>query len=172
MLKKLFKGMLLPVVCTALTLNAAEVGSVKFIQEGGNPIPTDLLNVALRLRPGMEFSKAHMDEDLKNLIKTGKVSDAVAEFQTMPDGKIEIIYRIKPSPVISLFRIEGNKKFDTKDLQDSLLIADGASTEAELIVEKNRNGKIGTVKLNFYPSKMYFEAAPPVNREYGPGGGE
>jgi hypothetical protein len=41
-----------------------------------------------------------------------------------------------------------------------------------LIVEKNRNGKIGTVKLNFFPSKMLFEVAPPVGREYAPGGGE
>ncbi|MBR2626335.1 MAG: replicative DNA helicase [Lentisphaeria bacterium] len=59
-----------------------------------------------------------------------------------------------------------------RNRDDAKNIADGASTEAELIVEKNRNGKIGTVKLIFYPSKMYFEAAPPVNREYGPGGGE
>ena len=56
-----------------------------------------------------------------------------------------------------------------RNRDDAKNIADGASTEAELIVEKNRNGKIGTVKLNFYPSKMLFEAAPPVNREFAPG---
>ncbi len=59
-----------------------------------------------------------------------------------------------------------------RNRDDAKNIADGASTEAELIVEKNRNGKIGTVKLNFYPSRMLFEAAPPVGREYAPGGGE
>ncbi|MBR7121328.1 MAG: replicative DNA helicase [Lentisphaeria bacterium] len=59
-----------------------------------------------------------------------------------------------------------------RNRDDAKNIADGASTEAELIVEKNRNGKIGTVKLNFYPSKMLFEAAPPIGREYAPGGGE
>jgi replicative DNA helicase len=57
-----------------------------------------------------------------------------------------------------------------RNRDDAKNIADGASTEAELIVEKNRNGKIGTVKLNFYPSRMLFEAAPPVGREYAPGG--
>ena len=56
-----------------------------------------------------------------------------------------------------------------RNRDDAKNIADGASTEAELIVEKNRNGKIGTVKLNFYPSRMLFEAAPPVNREFAPG---
>ena len=57
-----------------------------------------------------------------------------------------------------------------RNRDDAKNIADGASTEAELIVEKNRNGMIGTVKLNFYPSRMLFEAAPPVGREYAPGG--
>ena len=71
MLKKLFVRVL-PVICSAVAINAAEVGSVKFIQEGGNPVPVDLLNVALRLRPGMEFSKAHLDEDLKNLREASK----------------------------------------------------------------------------------------------------
>ncbi len=57
-----------------------------------------------------------------------------------------------------------------RNRDDAKNLPDGASTEAELIVEKNRNGKIGTVKLNFYPSRMLFEAAPPVGREYAPGG--
>ena len=38
----------------------------------------------------------------------------------------------------------------TKDL------APGQSAEAELIVEKNRNGETGYVKLAFYPSRMEF----------------
>ena len=59
-----------------------------------------------------------------------------------------------------------------RNRDDAKNIADGASTEAELIVEKNRNGKIGTVKMNFFPSKMLFEVAPPVGREYAPGGDE
>ncbi len=37
------------------------------------------------------------------------------------------------------------------------------SVEAELIVEKNRNGKTGIVKLNFYPAKMLFTAASPYS---------
>ena len=57
-------------------------------------------------------------------------------------------------------------------IDDAKNLPDGASTEAELIVEKNRNGKTGVVKLNFYPSRMLFEAAPPVDRQYAPGGEE
>ena len=60
MIKKLF----LPVVAAAvLVLNAAEVGSVKFIQEGGNPIPEDILNVSLLDHPGQQQGqqKQHTD---------------------------------------------------------------------------------------------------------------
>jgi replicative DNA helicase len=57
-----------------------------------------------------------------------------------------------------------------RNRDDAKNLPDGASTEAELIVEKNRNGKTGVVKLNFYPSRMLFEAAPPVGREFAPGG--
>lgn len=57
-----------------------------------------------------------------------------------------------------------------RNRDDSKNIADGASTDAELIVEKNRNGRTGMVKLRFYPSRMLFEAAPQVDREYAPGG--
>ena len=55
-----------------------------------------------------------------------------------------------------------------RNRDDAKNIVDGASTEAELIVEKNRNGKIGTVKLLFYPSRMEFVAAAPISGEYAP----
>jgi len=151
MLKKLLTRVL-PVISFAVAVNAAEVGSVKFIQEGSNPVPTDLLNVALRLRPGMEFSKAHMDEDLKNLYRSGKVADAVSDFRTMPDGKIEIIYKIKPSPVISVFKIEGNKKFSTKDLQGCLELADGDRLNSGALSRTVENIR------KFYLEKVYSYA--------------
>ena len=47
-------------------------------------------------------------------------------------------------------------------------LPDGASVDAELIVEKNRNGKIGTVKMLFYPSRMEFVPAAPVSSEFDP----
>ena len=42
------------------------------------------------------------------------------------------------------------------------------SAEALWIIEKNRNGRTGDVKLNFIPDRMEFELAPRVNSDYGP----
>ena len=42
------------------------------------------------------------------------------------------------------------------------------SVDAEWIVEKNRNGRTGVVKLLFYPARMEFMQAAPANEEFGP----
>ena len=101
-LKKIFILLTLSVITA---LGAAEVGEVKFIQQGSDPVPDDILSASLRLRPGVEFKKEFMDEDLKNLYNSGRVSDATAEFSTLPDGKIAVVYKLTPSPMISIFKI-------------------------------------------------------------------
>ncbi len=45
---------------------------------------------------------------------------------------------------------------------------DVPSAEALWIIEKNRNGRTGDVKLNFIPSRMEFQLAPRVDQNYGP----
>jgi len=42
------------------------------------------------------------------------------------------------------------------------------SVPAELIVEKNRNGRTGMIPLIFYPSRMEFQPAAPVSEKDGP----
>ncbi|MCI5780059.1 MAG: outer membrane protein assembly factor BamA [Lentisphaeria bacterium] len=149
-----------------LTLSAAEVGEVKFVQKGSNPVPDDILSVSLRLRPGVEFKKEHMDEDLKNLYRSGRVSDATAEFTNRPDGKVDVIYRVTPSPVISIFKIEGNKKFSTKDLQKCLKLADGDRLNSRALSESIEELR------KFYIEKGYTDVRidPPAVVPDGKGG--
>ena len=56
-----------------------------------------------------------------------------------------------------------------RNRDDAKNLADGASVDAEWIIEKNRNGQTGTVKLLFYPSRMEFVAASPMSDEFAPG---
>lgn len=153
MFSKIFRGLLFATVfCAIFNVAAAVVGSVKFDQGGSkNPVPQEMLNVVLRLRPGVEFNTAYLDEDLKSLFKTGKVADAVSEFRTMEDGRIEIIYKIKPAPVITVFKIEGNKKFDTNDLQKCLLLMDGDRLHSRALSESVENLR------RFYQDKGYTD---------------
>ena len=56
-----------------------------------------------------------------------------------------------------------------RNRDDSKNLAEGDSTEAEWIIEKNRNGQTGMVKLFFYPSRMEFEVASPMSDQFAPG---
>lgn len=56
-----------------------------------------------------------------------------------------------------------------RDRDASKDLGEGASIDAEWIIEKNRNGQTGTIKLLFYPSRMEFVPAAPVSEQYAPG---
>lgn len=45
---------------------------------------------------------------------------------------------------------------------------DVPSAEALWIIEKNRNGKTGDIRLVFYPSRMQFQLAAPIDQQMGP----
>ena len=47
-------------------------------------------------------------------------------------------------------------------------LAPGESVDAELIIEKNRNGQIGMFKLLFYPYRTEFVPAAPMSEEFAP----
>ena len=55
-----------------------------------------------------------------------------------------------------------------RNREDTKNAAPGASVEAEWIIEKNRNGRTGVVKLLFYPARMEFVPAAPASDQFGP----
>jgi len=50
-----------------------------------------------------------------------------------------------------------------RDRDEAKSVAPGASTEAEIIVEKNRNGQTGMAPMRFFPHRMRFETASKYN---------
>ena len=113
------------IIARCMMLSAAEVASLKIEQEGGEKNPQEMLMVTMRLRPGVEFSREHLDNDIKSIYATGKVSDVVANVDTLADGKVAIRIKVRPSPVIRVLKIEGNAKFSTKDLLEHFTINEG-----------------------------------------------
>jgi len=160
-----WKGIMLAAFA-GLTLGAAEIAAVKFDQQGADPIPTDMLYVTLRLRSGMEFKREYLDEDIKNLFATGKVADVVSEVQTQPDGKVVVIFKIKPSPVISMLKITGNAKFSTKDLLKNFTVMEG-----DRLSSRNLNETLEKLR-KFYIGKGYNDVRipPPSMLPDGKGG--
>ena len=90
------------------------------------------------------------------LFNSGRVSYAAAEYEVGKDGKVNLVYRIKPSPVISVFKLVGNKKFSTKDLQDCLLIADGDRLNSSALSQSVENLR------KYYQDKGYTDVKIPM----------
>ncbi|MBQ9088181.1 MAG: outer membrane protein assembly factor BamA [Lentisphaeria bacterium] len=145
-------------IAGSVLLPAAEVASLKIEQEGGEKIPQEMLLVTMRLRPGVEFSREHLDNDIKSIYATGKVSDVVAKVDTLADGKVAVNIKVRPSPVIRVLKIEGNVKFDTKDLLEHFTVMEG---------DRLNSGKLNETLENlrkFYIGKGYSDVriAPPA----------
>ena len=149
-----------------LQLDAAKVESLEIIQVGENKIPQELLNLTMRLRPGSEYTREYLDQDIKNLYATGKVSDVVANVETLKSDKVAIKLQVKPSPVITAMNIEGNVKFETKELQELFTVNEG-----ERLNSRNLNETLEKIR-KFYMDKGYNDVriAPPSIVPDGKGG--
>ena len=112
----------------------------------------------MRLRSGSEYTREYLDEDIKNLYASGKISDVVAKVENLANGNVSIILQVKPAPIISVMKIEGNAKFETKDLQKHFTINEGERLNSRQLNETLENLR------KFYVSKGYSDVriAPPV----------
>ena len=139
-------------------LDAAKVESLTICQEGGNQLPQEMLNITMRLRKGSEYTREYLDEDIKNLYASGKIADVTANVENLANGNVAIELKVKPSPVITVLKIEGNAKFETKDLQKHFTINEGDrlnSRQLNVTLENLRK---------FYMEKGYTDVriAPPT----------
>ena len=166
-ISKFLKQLLFSVAAVAVSqLNAVQVESLEIIQEGENRIPQELLILSMRLRAGSEYSREYLDQDIKNLYATGKVSDVVANVKMLENGKAAIKLQVKPAPVITVMKIEGNVKFETKEIQNLLTVNEG-----ERLSSRNLNETLEKIR-KFYMDKGYNDVriAPPAVVPDGKGG--
>ena len=159
-------AVLAAVAIVSVKLQAATVADVRFEQTGKNPIPSEMLSLTLRLRKGMEFKREYLDQDIKNLYATGTVSDVVSEVRKLDGDKVEVIFKLRPSPVISVMKIVGNNKFSTKDLQSNFTVNEGERLNSKRLNETLENLR------KFYTGKGYNDVriAPPAVVPDGKGG--
>ena len=140
-------------------LGAVEVETLNIEQDAGtDKIPQEMLMLTMRLRPGSQYTREYLDQDIKNLYATGKVADVVANVETLKNGNVAIRFRIKPSPVISILKIEGNVKFETRELQKHFTVNEGERLNGRQLNETLENLR------KFYTGKGYADVriAPPA----------
>lgn len=131
---------------------AVEVGNVELRQLKGYKFPEEMLIYNIQTAKGSQFDRKIVDEDIKRLYSTGNFSDILTETETLPDGKISVVFLIKSKPRIKDIIIQGNKKFKSDKLVECITLEkNGPLNDSEL---KNTLTKL----REFYDGKGYLSA--------------
>lgn len=118
-------GMILGAFCFCSTAAAQEIASVSFDQGADYKFGEDVLRYNVQSRKGGMYSERTVNDDIKRLHAMGMFSDVASETRKTPDGKIEIIFKITPKPVVREVVFTGNKKYDAKKLAEEISVATG-----------------------------------------------
>ncbi len=137
---------------TALTLTAGSVGKVSFRQNGAAPLAEEQLMYNVRLRPGMEYRREIVDEDIKRLYDTGNFADVTSRIGIDDQGNTDVTFVLTLRPRLRSVTFSGNEKFDDDELRD--------------LVELELDAPLNDLKLRdtlrkireFYREKGYNEA--------------
>ena len=177
-----------------LTAAAAMIGGAKlFIDPTGGLTISELRAKARRLKNEHDIQLIvidylqlmHADTRLDRQLEVAEVSGAIKKLAKDLNVPVLVLAQLNREvdkntsanarPKLANLRDSGAIEQDAdivtflhRNRDEAKNLPDGASVDAELIVEKNRNGKIGTVKMLFYPSRMEFVPAAPVSSEFNP----
>ena len=123
------------VMMIAASAFGQSIDRVVFLQEGTHPFTEDIFEMNTQTKAGMPYSERVINEDVRRLFALGMFADVV----------------------IFLHRDRDEAKENNREAARN-------GVESLLLVEKNRNGKTGEVKVNFFPSLMEFRT---ITHKYG-----
>jgi outer membrane protein insertion porin family len=115
----LLGGMLL---CGAVSLAQAPPAPGKVIvndviPSGNRIVPTPRIMAYIHTRPGEEYSQETVNEDVRRLAETKQFGNVRVDLQSLPDGKVNVIYRFVEYPsVIQDIVYEGAKHLNHDEL--------------------------------------------------------
>ena len=140
-------------IAIALMLTGASwaetISALKFEQSGSNPVPEEQLLYNVRLRPGMEFDERAASEDAARLYSVGLASPRLSRDA---DNGLVLTYVIQLKPTIRRVIIEGNEKFETRELLSHITVfADEQLSDTNLAESANN-------LRAFYFGEGYYQA--------------
>ena len=140
---------------TFVTLNAAEVGKIKFNQSGALKRSTEYLTLNLSLQPGTKFTQDKLNNDIKRLKETGYFTDVEAVVTNAPKDKINITFNLTNTSRIEKIVIEGNKKYSTKELLEHIPLTKGEPLNEKLLRRSLSNLQKLYSENGYYETKIY-----------------
>jgi outer membrane protein insertion porin family len=108
----------------------------------------------MNTREGYLFSQSEFDQDLKNL---SAEYDRVDPYLAVNGGKLKILLKVWPRPLIRSLCYEGNDKIATKKLQNELAIAPCTLYDRRAFNEAFHKLKTHYIKKGFFEAELDYE---------------
>lgn len=147
---------------SCLLAQADEIAEIRFEQKckPENTLPDANLRFNLKSKIGQELDNQTVTDDIKRLMATGFVDDVQSSTE-IKNGKISLTFIVTPKPLISKLRIEGNQKFDTKDLMEMVKL------QPQTPLNETRLNETCTAIRNHYEANGYNDISvmPNITRE-------
>lgn len=99
------------------TIRRVEVTGLKTISEG-------FVRRSIKTREGQPFLLAQTQEDVRELLRTRKFLNVVAD-PKMEEGEVVVTFTLQEKPEVTTLEIEGNKRFSSETLYKELSFASG-----------------------------------------------
>jgi len=138
------------ILFASYSLYSEEISKITFEQKGYE-FPQEFLFFNIQSKPGTEFDRKILDDDIKRLYSTGRFADIAAESYEK-DGKIEIIFKTLSKPRIKNIEFIGNKKYSSDKLKDKITIQ-----QDSILNDKELSESLSSLR-KFYEEKGYYSA--------------
>ena len=103
----------------------------------------DAIMDALKVKPGMEFTKDGIAADLHAIYQLGWFYDIVPEYNQVPEG-VQVTYHVMENPVFKTLVVEGNTKVSTDKIKNIIDLP-----KDKIINLKDVNEKVRKVEAEY-----------------------
>ena len=128
--------------------------------EGLKRIEKEAVLAKVSLQAGFEISRETIRRDIQALFSTGYFDDLSAEGESLPDGRVKVIFVVRERPVISQIVFEGNEKRSSSDLKEVIKIKDWSILDINKVKEDVVLIQKHYEEKGFYLAKVGFEIKP------------
>ncbi len=140
-------------------LTGPRVHNIIIRHVGSAAVSDDYIRANIRTKAGEPFSRAVVDEDIKNLYATGYFFKIQAGEESTADG-VDLTYVVQGKPILTEIKIVGNKRMNTKKLRKKITSKTGQPLDERKIFDDAQAMKELYEKSGY--QKTTVVADPPV----------
>jgi outer membrane protein insertion porin family len=107
----------------------------KIVIEGNKEIKTEDIQTAVISKPGVKLTEDALARDLQSIYSLGWFYDLRPTFKAVPEG-VEVTYHVMENPQFTNYRIEGNTKIKTDDIEKMIGLQAGEMINIRNVTER------------------------------------